>query len=103
MDNTFLLIILPTVGGILLYSLTKMSVLSKGRSLQTSFRRLGRIAGRTRREIVQAVGPPNSVSSLAAGKTVLQWMAPGYHIALRFAGNAADSICEGVTHETAVS
>jgi hypothetical protein len=102
MDNTFLLFILPTVGGILLYSLTKMSVLSKGRNLQASFRGLGQIAGKTRVDIVQAVGPPNSISSLAGDKTILQWISPGDHIALRFKGQAEDSICEGVTHETAV-
>ena len=51
-------------------------VLSKGRNLQAKFRGLGRIAGRTRGDIVRAVGPPNSFSSLAGGKILLQWISP---------------------------
>ena len=102
MDSSFLLIVLPALGGLVLYSLIRMSVLNKGRNLQARFRGLGRIAGKTRRDIVRAVGPPNSISSLAGGKALLQWLSPGYHIALRFNGQAEESICEGVTHETAV-
>ena len=94
-------------GWIVLLTLAVMAgrrgrVLSKGRNLQAKFRGLGRIAGRTRGDIVRAVGPPNSFSSLAGGKILLQWISPGYHIALRFNGQGEESICEGVTHETAV-
>jgi hypothetical protein len=79
-----------------------MSALSEGRNLQATFRDLKKIAGRTRKDIVTGVGLPNSVSSLPNGKVVLQWITPGYHLALRFEGQGDNSICE-VTHETAVS
>ena len=64
------------------------------------FAQLGTIAGRSKADIIQAVGQPTSVSNIAGGKTLLQWQhvtqAGAYHIALRF--DAAD-VCEGVTHE----
>ncbi len=67
---------------------------------KNKFAALGTIAGRSKDEIVAAVGPPTSVSQLAGGKSLLQWQhisqAGGYHIALRF---GPDGVCEGVTHE----
>ena len=67
---------------------------------QNKFVRLGKLAGRSKEEIVKVVGPPTSVSSLPNGKTLLQWQhisrAGGYHIALRFDDQGR---CEGVTHE----
>ena len=49
-------------------------------------------------EIVRFVGAaPNAVSGLAEGKSLLQWLSDGYHIALIFDGE----ICEGVSHEFA--
>ena len=67
---------------------------------KSKFAKLGTIAGKTRAEIIAAVGQPNSVSGIGSGKTLLQWQhtsqAGAYHIALRFDEN---DICEGVTHE----
>ena len=47
---------------------------------------------------LSVVGPPNSVSAAGNGKTLYQWLAAGYHIALLFDGET----CEGVTHEVKV-
>jgi hypothetical protein len=91
--------LLPLVGGLVFYFLIKIVVLSKGRSLRSRFRGLGTIKGRTRNQIVQAVGRPNTISSLPNGKTAVQWIAPGYHIVLRFVDGGDNSVCEGVTHE----
>jgi hypothetical protein len=71
-------------------------------SIKQKFATLGTIAGRSKADIIAAVGPPNSVSGMAEGKTLLQWQhtsqAGAYHIALLF---DAEDICEGVTHEYA--
>lgn len=64
---------------------------------QSKFKNLGVIKGRTKAEILQAVGPPNSVSAMAHGGEILQWITPGYHIALIF----TNDICDGVSHEHA--
>lgn len=67
---------------------------------KSKFAALGTISGRSKEDIVAAVGPPSSVTQLPNGKTLMQWQhisqAGGYHIALRF---APDGTCEGVTHE----
>lgn len=69
--------------------------------LKSKFANLGTLSGRTKAEIIAAVGQPSSVSSTGDGKTLLQWQhvseAGGYHIALLF---DAHDICEGVTHES---
>jgi hypothetical protein len=67
-----------------------------GRALRKQFVALGTLTGRTRREIVKAVGEPGSETTLADGRTLLQWRATGYHIALVFEKNGR---CFGVTHE----
>jgi len=68
-----------------------------GPSLQNKFVRMGTLAGKTKAQIISVAGQPNSISVLPGGKTLLQWMATGYHIALTFNGE----ICEGVSHEFA--
>jgi len=70
--------------------------LSPGRALRKRFVGLGALKGRTRREIVKAVGDPSQETALPDGRTLLQWRATGYHIALVFAKNGR---CDGVTHE----
>ena len=70
--------------------------LSPGRALKKRFVALGSLKGRTRREIVQAVGEASQETPLPDGRTLLQWRATGYHIALVFAANGR---CDGVTHE----
>jgi hypothetical protein len=67
-----------------------------GKGLQGKFVKLGTLKGRTQSEIVASVGKPNSISAAAGGKRLVQWITPGYHIALLF---DADGVCEGVTHE----
>ncbi len=67
-----------------------------GRALRKRFIALGTLKGKTRREIVKAVGEPGTETPLPDGRTLLQWRATGYHIALVFEKNGR---CFGVTHE----
>jgi hypothetical protein len=67
-----------------------------GRALRKQFIALGTLKGKTRREIVKAVGEPATETTLPDGRTLLQWRATGYHIALVFEQNGR---CFGVTHE----
>jgi hypothetical protein len=58
-----------------------------GGSLPQRFQRMGTLAGRRRSEIEKVVGPPNSISAVARGCVLLQWMKTsawtgGFHIAL---------------------
>jgi hypothetical protein len=69
---------------------------SPGRALRKRFISLGTLKGMTRREIEKVAGPPNQVTPLPDGRTLLQWRATGYHIALVFEKNGR---CFGVTHE----
>jgi hypothetical protein len=96
--GVLMIFILTFAGGLLMYALIHASVKAPGHSLARKFASAGTLAGKTRSEIVALVGPPNSISGLPNGKTLCQWMAPGYHIALRFNGD----VCEGVTHEVKV-
>lgn len=84
--------------GLLLACVQALTVKAPGNALAQRFRDAGTLSGRTKDEIVAFVGPPSSMSGLPNGKTLLQWMATGYHIALRFDGD----ICDGVTHEVKV-
>ena len=67
-----------------------------GRTLKKRFVALGSLKGRPRREIEKAVGPAAQETALPDGRTLLQWRATGYHIALIFGSNGR---CDGVTHE----
>jgi len=87
--------ILPIVLGLVLFAITSALVRAPGRNLGAKFVKLGQLKGKTKTEIIAAVGPPNSTSATTGGRTVCQWMATGYHIALLFDGE----MCEGVTHE----
>lgn len=78
-----------------LFALQKHATTQPGRALAKKFANLGTLAGKTKHEIVQAVGQPTSVSALPGEQTLLQWQATGYHIALSFTGD----VCNGVTHE----
>lgn len=75
-----------------------LDVTASGRSLARSFARLGSMTGKTADQIISAVGSPNSRSSMALGKTLLQWQATGYHISILFDVNG---VFEKVTHEYA--
>ena len=87
------------LGGIFLFMIMSVLTVAPGRSLQSKFIGLGTLAGKSKEEIISVVGAPNSISLLPDDKTLLQWMATGYHIALIF----NDDICEGVSHEFANS
>ena len=83
-----------------------MSILSSGwfvtlggKQLHQKFAALGDLKGKTKQEIIAAVGNPSAISGTADGKTVCQWMKTGFHIALIFNGE----ICEGISHMADVS
>jgi hypothetical protein len=70
---------------------------SRGHDVSRRFRALGNLYGKSKREIIDAVGAPSSVSYL--GRTQLvQWNTRGYHIALRFDEN---EMFAGIQHEFA--
>ena len=85
----------PIAAGALLFMVASYLMNPAGRRLQSRFVRLGPLEGRTKDEIIGAVGQPSSSWSVGYGKALLQWVAPGYHIALRFDGDR----CEAVTYE----
>lgn len=89
----------PIIGGLVLYAVIHALVRSGGYSLQAKFRRLGNMTGMHRDSIVKAVGLPNSASGLPDGKQLLQWMASGYHVCIRF---TPDGVFDGITHEVSV-
>jgi hypothetical protein len=83
------------VVGSVFFALQQQAVTQPGRALAKKFAELGTIAGKSKQEIIEAVGQPTSFSALAENQTLLQWQAIGYHIALSFTGE----VCNGVTHE----
>jgi hypothetical protein len=74
----------------------RRDIFAAARELQRSFQSLGNMIGKTDTQIIAVAGPPNSRSTLAGGRTLLQWQSTGYHIALQF---DADGKCLGITHE----
>ena len=91
--------VLPIVGGLIWYAITKAVVKAPGNALQQKFINLGTLKGKTFSEIQNACGSPNSTSVGANGVKIYQWMATGYHIVLLFDEN---DICLGVSSETKV-
>jgi hypothetical protein len=73
-------------------------VTAPGRELALRFNQLGSMTGKTADEIISSVGLPNARGSMAFGKTLLQWQATGYHIAILFDANG---IFEKITSEYA--
>lgn len=69
--------------------------LFRGRALHSKFAALGDLEGKSKSQIIAAVGPPNAASPLGDGTTFLQWLATGYHLGLIFEGE----ICRKVQHE----
>lgn len=86
------------LGALVLYAIIDASVKAPGNALRAKFAELGELKGKTRQQIIAAVGPPNSVSAGAEGRQVIQWIVTSYHVALVF---DADGVCEGVSHEFA--
>jgi uncharacterized membrane protein YadS len=93
----FMELIWMFIVGIVLFGIISAMITESGRSLQSKFVGMGVLAGKSKNEIISVVGAPNSISALPDDKTILQWMATGYHIALIFNGD----VCEGVSHEFA--
>ncbi len=63
------------LGAILLSMVISAIVKAPGQNLSSKFVALGELKGKTKDEIISAVGPPNSISALAENQTVCQWMA----------------------------
>ncbi len=95
MDGTELALIALVAAGVVAIMVPYV-FRAPGRALRRRFVALGTLKGRTRREIVKAVGEPSIETPLPDGRTLLQWRATGYHIALVFEQNGR---CFGVTHE----
>ena len=96
--------ILPILGAIIWWAVSSAVVKAPGDVLQSNFQKLtkdtdGKIAGKTLAEITAVCGAPNSISSVGDGKTLRQWMAGGYHIALVFDEN---DVCVGISSESKV-
>ena len=94
-----LMAIVPIIIGIIGYAVMSAAVRVPGNALQQKFVDLGTLKGKSLSEITSVVGSPNSVSTMAGGTKLCQWMATGYHISLLFDEN---DICLGVNHETSV-
>ena len=70
-------------------------VAQPGHDLHLRFRELGTLKGKTKAEIIEAVGQPSSISVTGEGRLLLQWQATGCHMVLLFEGD----VCLGITHE----
>lgn len=75
-----------------------MDITAPGRELHERFLALGNMTGTTMEQVIAAVGQPTSISSLAAGRLLLQWQATGCHMALLF---GADRRFIKITHQHA--
>lgn len=63
--------------------------------LDKKFSELGRLAGKTRQEIVDVAGTPNVITQLGDNTTIQEWNSPRYGISLKFIGET----CVGVVQE----
>ncbi|HZC71642.1 MAG TPA: hypothetical protein VE442_13185 [Jatrophihabitans sp.] len=65
------------------------------------FARLGTLSGRPAQEIINVVGPPNSIGAITGGGCLRQWLKPnpvtGYHYAVSF---DPYDICIGITYQS---
>lgn len=99
----FLISILTTVGGIILYLIMGAVVKAPGNLLATKFASLGDMSGKTYSEIKSVVGTESSISTTVndAGEVIKirQWMSTGYHITLLF-DSSDNFIC--ISSETKV-
>jgi len=95
MDGFTWVIVIISIVSAIGFAIQQQYVTQPGKDLAQRFASLGTIAGKSRQEFIASVGSPTSFSTMPEGKTLLQWQATGYHIALLFNGD----VCEGVTHE----
>ena len=65
-----------------------------GKELRRKFEALGKLKGKTKQEIIAAVGPPSAISAVGNGKTLCHWMKTGFDIGSIFDGE----VCEGISH-----
>lgn len=72
--------------------------MTAGMFLDKKFVKLGKLTGKTKQEIVDAVGNPNVITQLEDNSTVQEWISPRYSISLRFIGET----CVGVVQERKV-
>ncbi len=95
--------LITSIGGFVLYLLTKAVVKAPGTVLQTKFMALGTLTGKTYDEIVEVCGAPNSTSTSISADglaiRICQWLSAGFHIVLLFDEN---NICLGISSETSV-
>ena len=70
-------------------------------NLRKRFQMAGNLRGRTRAEIVAAVGRPVAISAMPGG-ALIQWGETGYFIALNFSGTGDDAVCRGIASEISV-
>ncbi|QDT99003.1 hypothetical protein [Gimesia aquarii] len=89
--------VITLVGGLVMYAIINWVVKEPGRQLQRKFIKLGDLRGKHKDEIVQVVGPPQSISAVDESTILLQWTATGYLIALIFEAD----ICKGINQEIA--
>lgn len=57
---------------------------SSGRELSLRLLALGDLRGKSADQLIEILGPPSSISSMAAGRTLVQWQRTSYHVALLF-------------------
>lgn len=95
MDDTYAWVMGIPILSVATRAMKKATGRSPGKALKTKFARLGTLRGRTKDEIIAAVGSPSSISAIKEDVTLLQWQVSGYHIALHFTGDR----CNGVTNE----
>lgn len=88
--------IVVLLGGFVLFVLIGAMVRSGGNRLARRFDSLGDVRGMDVNDIVRAVGNPQAETQMANGTRLVQWQAPGYHVALLFAGDE----CLGITHQS---
>jgi hypothetical protein len=95
MEMNALIVVLPLLGGMVLFMIIRLAVRSPGISMQNRFARLGRLDGRHVTEITSACGSPTGRSAYADGMSLWQWQATGFHVALLI---DPQGYCRKVTH-----
>lgn len=91
-----LAMLLLLLGVLVLYAFVTSMVKSPGLSLQGKFVSCNPLRGKPMTDIMAKCGQPTSRHAFANGLELLQWQAPGYHIALLMDDQGT---CQGVTFE----
>ena len=80
--------IIPIIIGLIIYAIISAGVRAPGNALGRKFQSLGQMEGKTLDEICAVVGQPISTAAMGNGKTLYQWSATGFHVAILFEGQA---------------